>query len=358
MDGAQRRAGTGALLQSALPELDAAERTCGSMPTPRVRASCCAAVQERGAHRTACATAACVLRVSARNLADQDFCRAPRVCPRHLRASSSPTSCQPLGQMGWRFLRQRAIYPAAALAQKQPTTFTHCTRVGQQTHTPAAGMLVVGLSGGIASGKSTVSRLLQRDGLVVIDCDAIAHATSRRGTWGFTRIIQAFGRDVLDPVTGARPQLPSGPAARGTTSSTCLISCHSMHAPPVEQARLTGPGWRGACSTTRRCGDGSTPPRTCPSAWSSSSRYCGTGSCAGGDSGWSRRSRAHPAAAPAVASRVQTLLTYVAQAAGGRGHAAPVRDGAVPLDVATHPRVRRSRDPGARRSSPEGCALV
>jgi dephospho-CoA kinase len=39
-------------------------------------------------------------------------------------------------------------------------------------------MLVVGLSGGIAAGKSTVTRLLIHLGIPVIDCDRIAHETS------------------------------------------------------------------------------------------------------------------------------------------------------------------------------------
>ena len=38
-------------------------------------------------------------------------------------------------------------------------------------------MLLVGLTGGIASGKSTVSSELRRRGFPIIDCDEIAHAT-------------------------------------------------------------------------------------------------------------------------------------------------------------------------------------
>ena len=41
-------------------------------------------------------------------------------------------------------------------------------------------MIVVGLTGGIATGKSTVTTLLRHHGLTVIDCDEIAHAVLRQ----------------------------------------------------------------------------------------------------------------------------------------------------------------------------------
>ena len=41
-------------------------------------------------------------------------------------------------------------------------------------------MLVVGLSGGVATGKSTVTSLLKQHGLNVLDCDEIAHNVTRR----------------------------------------------------------------------------------------------------------------------------------------------------------------------------------
>ncbi|KAF5826803.1 dephospho-CoA kinase [Dunaliella salina] len=60
-------------------------------------------------------------------------------------------------------------------------------------------MLLVGLTGGIASGKSTVSKALREEGQAVVDCDAIAHAVTARGRWGFKRIVRAFGADCLTP---------------------------------------------------------------------------------------------------------------------------------------------------------------
>ena len=41
-------------------------------------------------------------------------------------------------------------------------------------------MIVVGLTGGIATGKSTVTALLRQHGITVLDCDEIAHAVVRQ----------------------------------------------------------------------------------------------------------------------------------------------------------------------------------
>lgn len=56
---------------------------------------------------------------------------------------------------------------------------------------------IVGLTGGIGSGKSTVSAMLARRGAVVIDADAIVHELQRSGTPVFDEIVEAFGPDVV-----------------------------------------------------------------------------------------------------------------------------------------------------------------
>ena len=58
-------------------------------------------------------------------------------------------------------------------------------------------MLLVGLTGGIGSGKSTVARLLAQRGAVVIDADDLARQAVAPGTAGFNRVVEAFGRDIL-----------------------------------------------------------------------------------------------------------------------------------------------------------------
>jgi len=57
----------------------------------------------------------------------------------------------------------------------------------------------VGLTGGIASGKSTVSAILDELGAVVIDADRLAREVVGRGTPGLARVVDAFGPQVLTP---------------------------------------------------------------------------------------------------------------------------------------------------------------
>ena len=58
-------------------------------------------------------------------------------------------------------------------------------------------MLNVGLTGGIATGKSTVVRMLVGKGARVIDHDGLVHALQEPGQPVWTRIVEAFGRDIL-----------------------------------------------------------------------------------------------------------------------------------------------------------------
>jgi dephospho-CoA kinase len=60
-------------------------------------------------------------------------------------------------------------------------------------------VLLVGLTGGIGSGKSTVARLLERRGAVVIDADQLARQAVAKGTPGFDRVVASFGSEVLAP---------------------------------------------------------------------------------------------------------------------------------------------------------------
>jgi dephospho-CoA kinase len=71
-------------------------------------------------------------------------------------------------------------------------------------------MVRVGLTGGIAMGKSTVSEFLRSHGAVVIDADAIAREVVEPGTPGFTQVVEEFGQDIVDG-SGAidRPKLAS-----------------------------------------------------------------------------------------------------------------------------------------------------
>jgi dephospho-CoA kinase len=56
---------------------------------------------------------------------------------------------------------------------------------------------VVGLTGGIGSGKSTVAAMLAARGALVIDADRVGHESYRPGSEGFRRVVEAFGPGVV-----------------------------------------------------------------------------------------------------------------------------------------------------------------
>lgn len=60
-------------------------------------------------------------------------------------------------------------------------------------------MLMVGLTGGIGSGKSVVAGRLAERGAVVIDADRLAREVVAPGTEGLAAVVSAFGPEVLDP---------------------------------------------------------------------------------------------------------------------------------------------------------------
>lgn len=58
---------------------------------------------------------------------------------------------------------------------------------------------IVGLTGGIGSGKSTVAAMLEELGAKVIHADAVGHETYQPGSDGWQRIVEAFGTQILGP---------------------------------------------------------------------------------------------------------------------------------------------------------------
>lgn len=59
-------------------------------------------------------------------------------------------------------------------------------------------MILVGLTGGIGSGKSTVSALLHKRGAVIIDADAITRELQAPGAPLLTVLAERFGEDIID----------------------------------------------------------------------------------------------------------------------------------------------------------------
>jgi dephospho-CoA kinase len=60
-------------------------------------------------------------------------------------------------------------------------------------------MLLVGLTGNIAAGKSTVAHLLSERGATIIDADILARRAVERGTAAYDKIVHRWGKAVLGP---------------------------------------------------------------------------------------------------------------------------------------------------------------
>lgn len=63
-------------------------------------------------------------------------------------------------------------------------------------------MIKIGLTGGIAAGKSVAAARFAELGAVVIDHDVLAREVVEPGTVGLDRVVEAFGEDVLDATGG------------------------------------------------------------------------------------------------------------------------------------------------------------
>jgi len=58
---------------------------------------------------------------------------------------------------------------------------------------------IIGLTGGIASGKSTVADQLRDLGAVIVEGDLLGHRVYEPGTSGFEKVVNAFGHDIVAP---------------------------------------------------------------------------------------------------------------------------------------------------------------
>ena len=128
-------------------------------------------------------------------------------------------------------------------------------------------MLLVGLTGGIGSGKSTVAELLAGRGAAVIDADDLARRAVAPGTDGFDRVVETFGREILGP--GRRHR--SIPAGRDRCSPI-PIGCGSSRRSCIR--RSPGSTRRRSSRTGRPTGSSCTPCRCSPSAaWRTASTW-------------------------------------------------------------------------------------
>ena len=59
-------------------------------------------------------------------------------------------------------------------------------------------MIIIGLTGPTGSGKSTASKVAEKLGFQVIDCDIVARKAVEKGTAGLSALVLAFGEDILN----------------------------------------------------------------------------------------------------------------------------------------------------------------
>jgi dephospho-CoA kinase len=80
-------------------------------------------------------------------------------------------------------------------------------------------LLKLGLTGGIASGKSSVGEMFVKHGAHLIQADAVAHQLMQPGSPVYEEVVRRFGREILNPdETISRPKLAE--AAFGSTGGT------------------------------------------------------------------------------------------------------------------------------------------
>ncbi|MEK4565875.1 dephospho-CoA kinase [Alkalihalobacillus sp. FSL R5-0424] len=58
--------------------------------------------------------------------------------------------------------------------------------------------MIIGLTGGIATGKSTVAAMIRQEGIPVVDADVIAREVMEIDGAAYHQVVQAFGRDILN----------------------------------------------------------------------------------------------------------------------------------------------------------------
>ena len=102
----------------------------------------------------------------------------------------------------------------------------------------SAAMILVGLTGGVATGKSTVAKMFKQCGAVVIDADELAHEVVKPGKPAWRAIVTLFGKTMLNQDRSLNRQALGSIVFRNRTKRRQLERI--IH-PRVarEQARLT-----------------------------------------------------------------------------------------------------------------------
>ena len=106
-------------------------------------------------------------------------------------------------------------------------------------------MKVIGLTGGIGSGKSTVSQFLTELGAVIIDADKVGHEAFKPGTEAWHEVVAAFGKQVI-AANGTINRKKLGAIVFGNSEAQARLNqimhprIHNMVVTQIEEYRRQG----------------------------------------------------------------------------------------------------------------------
>ena len=106
-------------------------------------------------------------------------------------------------------------------------------------------MIVIGLTGGIASGKSTAAEQLRKNGAHVIDADRVGHRVYEPGSLGFQKVVNEFGHDLVNTDGTINRQVLGGkvfgdPAQMKRLTDIAWPEIRRMCAEEIEAERARG----------------------------------------------------------------------------------------------------------------------
>ena len=166
-------------------------------------------------------------------------------------------------------------------------------------------MLIVGLTGGIGSGKSTVARLLGELGAEIVDVDAVGRAVIAPGGRAEAGVLAEFGEPILAP-DGSIDRRALARVVFEHPDGLARLEAISHPAINAELTAVIGTlpaGWRSSCTTWRsssRATSAGPTRRTATATSSSSRRRWSCASSGPSPGGWRRRDARARAAAQAT----------------------------------------------------------